>query len=718
VVEAEAGEMGAFQMKTPKFFYVACFVPLFAPAAAVRAEETPAPPRAVVENDRLAAVVDRSTGVLAALENKLTGETYTIGEDQFEFKTDSTAIRFQDVQLAALDVRGQTWNASYRQGQTKIEAVYTLDDHFLRKQLAIVFAQPTALLRAEVSRPRFATAGLKLMEYSYPKFGRKPGEEPCRTFFGRTAKGGLFAGVGMPFADTHLDGSQVHLAFAPHLKLAAGERFECEPVYFGVYRRLPNEADSGDEPSRSESDAMVAMTSAVLGPPRHGLAPMACGWHSEMQNYSYTSPADVEADMKSLDFLAECGIDWVSDSHPWGGEIDKINQLGADGRFQIGELTRQFLDHARQTGVQVVMWSTMTNSHPWWDGHGKGFRSDLPRWQSRPDKKRYDGTDGRYNGDLSSLLDRMPPGNCVANKPFMDWLSKLNLDIARDGQFRGWCVDGDFFGTGGYYTTIVPVTCLAEGHDHLPGDANFCCQRALARFIADVRKQQPQMYIFTCRPAQDLGVWALHNIDACFTLVEDGGPPDNLAAGDGIRKWSRIRVHRDFFPHYIDQPLLFPSCAGTDLAAHRWRSHEHLDFILLSALSSSPNQLFYLPTKGGIPDEDKATLRHWLDWGREYARFLLVRKDLPDWPTVDKVDGSAHIVEDQGLVFLFNSGKQPLEGRFALTDESIGLKRSEQFRVLQHYPVSEKQVIAKRGETILWQVPPETALVLEIQPAR
>jgi len=44
-----------------------------------------------------------------------------------------------------------------------------------------------------------------------------------------------------------------------------------------------------------------------------------------------------------------------------------------------------------------------------------------------------------------------------------------------------------------------------------------------------------------------------------------------------------------------------------------------------------------------------------------------------------------------------------------VTDESIGLKRSEQFRVLQHYPVSEKQVIAKRGETILWQVPPETA---------
>ena len=199
----------------PWCFYVACFVRLFAADAVIRAEETPAPPQAIVENDRLAAVVDRSTGALTALKNKLAGETYAIGVDEFQFETDSTTLRFQDAQLAALDVQPHTWKASYRQGQTTIEAVYTLGDHFLRKQLAVVFSQPTGLLRVEVSRPVFATADLKLMEYSYPKFGRKPGEEPCRTFFGRTAKGGFFTGIEMPFADARLEGSQVHLAFAP-----------------------------------------------------------------------------------------------------------------------------------------------------------------------------------------------------------------------------------------------------------------------------------------------------------------------------------------------------------------------------------------------------------------------------------------------------------------------------------------------------------------------
>ncbi len=82
---------------------------------------------------------------------------------------------------------------------------------------------------------------------------------------------------------------------------------------------------------------------------------------------------------------------------------------------------------------------------------------------------------------------------------------------------------------------------------------------------------------------------------------------------------------------------------------------------MLSALSSSPNQLYYLPTKTGIPDKDKAEIRKWLDWGRKNVEYLKVRKDLPDWPAPGKVDGSAHIVGDRGLVFLFNSGKTPLQ---------------------------------------------------------
>jgi hypothetical protein len=181
----------------------------------------------------------------------------------------------------------------------------------------------------------------------------------------------------------------------------------------------------------------------------------------------------------------------------------------------------------------------------------------------------------------------------------------------------------------------------------------------------------------------------------------------NVAKGDKIRNWSRVRVHYHFYPHYLDQPLLF-SIKST------WSS-EKIDYIMLSAFSCSPNQLYYMPTKAGIPDEDKAEIRKWLDWGRKNEEYLKVRKDLPDWPAAGKVDGSAHIIDEKGLIFLFNPNKYPLHGVFTLNEEDIGLKEQGNFRIAQEYPKSKVSVDARYGEMTSWEVPPETAVILEIQ---
>jgi hypothetical protein len=125
-----------------------------------------------------------------------------------------------------------------------------------------------------------------------------------------------------------------------------------------------------------------------------------------------------------------------------------------------------------------------------------------------------------------------------------------------------------------------------------------------------------------------------------------------------------------------------------------------------------------MPTKTGIPDENKTEIRKWLDWGRKNIEYLKVRKDLPTWPTAGEVDGSAHIVGGNGFVLLFNSNQEPLTADFALSEESIGLKAGSEYRISQHYPTGEKTVAASYGETIHWKVPAETVLILEIQPVR
>jgi len=176
--------------------------------------------------------------------------------------------------------------------------------------------------------------------------------------------------------------------------------------------------------------------------------------------------------------------------------------------------------------------------------------------------------------------------------------------------------------------------------------------------------------------------------------------------------WAVDLFHRDFFPHYLDQPLVFPTRQGGPGEPSNWPSG-HIDYIMLSALSCSPNQLYYIPTKTGIPEADKAELRKWLDWGRKNIAYLKVRKDLPDWPAAGKVDGSAHILQDHGYVFLFNPNAEAMEGTFSL-DESIGLVAGEQFRVGSVYPAGQTRENLARGQKVSWSIPAESAVILEI----
>ena len=665
---------------------------------------TQAAPTFVLENDALGLRFDRAAGTLIAIQNKLTGEVCQVGGDAFAVETLASRVDFSDARLVSFARQGNALTARYEAPALTIEVTYTLgqDRHFGEKRVVLTFQRSHGLKKVVLSRPSFSGADLRIVPYRYPKYGRKPGEEPISTYFARSGKGGLFTGVRMPFDASSATGQQVVLAYAPSLKVAAGEQVVCEPVYFGVYRRKPTDVEEKDLPLASESEAMLAMTAAILGPPRHGLVPMACGWHCEMEQGTYASEAAVEAEMRSLDFLAECGIDWLSDSHPWGGETEKMNSLVDDQPYQIGPLVRKFLDHARKLKIKVVMWPTMNNTHPW-SRLGKPFRADRPEWLMTI-----------ANPANKPAPIRRAKANCLANRPFCDWLQRINQAGLATGYYQSWAMDGSFFGDGGWYTTIIPVDCSSAQHDHLPGDSNYACQRALERWIADVRRQYPQMYIFMCRPPMDLGVWSLRNVDACFTLLETGTGNSNLAAGDSIRTWSRIRVHRDFFPHYLDQPLLFPSRSNRN-AKPNWPQGK-LDYILLSAFSSSPNQLYYLPTKTGIPAADKAEIRKWLDWGRKNVRYLQVRKDLPEWPGPGKVDGSAHVCGERGLVFLFNPNKEALDGRFSLTEEAIGLRGPGAFQVKQAYPPADRRVQLAHGKTVQWPVPGETALILDVQP--
>lgn len=661
----------------------------------------------VLENGKLRLSLERQSGTLTELGNQLTGEAYRIQGDDFRLQADTFELALADCRLESLEESAEEIRVNYDCGRRKIGVTYTLgaDDHFAEKRLRVVSDEDYGLRELVVSRPSFAASGLKLVPYPYQK---------NVTYFGRTTAGGFFTGLELPFDSSKLEGTQVTLGYVASLKVKAGEELQSEPIYLGVYRRGEGDQEQEGLPLPSESEAMVAMTSAIMGPPRHGLVPMACGAWSEMEHFTYQDQKQVRGDMKSLDFLLECGIDWVSDSHPWGGETAKMNALVEGQDYAIGPLYRQFLEHAQKIGIKLVMWPTINNTHPWWLGKGKPFRPDKPDWLMVPG-----GRDYLYRlEDGREFKGKAIEGNCLANQPFFDWLMRINLQGMETGFYSAWGMDGDFFGGPGF---VIPADCPSATHDHLPGDSNYACERALNRMFRQVREAYPEIHMEHARPGMDLGIWSFRDADVSFTIDEFAevkplpgfeDQPVNVSFGDKIRRWSRIRVHQHFFPHYLDQPQVFVAPESVDWG-QRWPS-ERIDYLMLSALSSSPKHLYYIPTKTGIPEEDKLEIKKWLDWGRQNIRYLLVRKDLPDWPGVGSVDGSAHLVSDRGYIFLFNPNKGSLGKEFSLTGESIGLESEGSFRIRQTYPVADETVTSDYGETVSWVVPGETAVVLEV----
>ncbi|MCU0982241.1 MAG: hypothetical protein MUF25_24055, partial [Pirellulaceae bacterium] len=218
---------------------------------------------------------------------------------------------------------------------------------------------------------------LELVSYRQPQLMNPKGQGPILTCFGRTARGGFFCGVELPFDASSQNANSVVLAYRPNLKIRAGPRLTCEPAYLGVYRKGASEQAPEGLPLRSESDAMVAMTAAILPPQQRRLGPLMCGWWSELYRGPYRTGGDVENHLGAVDFALDCGIDIISDPRTWAGELDKINVLREGEELQLGELALKVAASARHKGARWVFWPTMGNSDPW----GNNTDGD-PQWRN------------------------------------------------------------------------------------------------------------------------------------------------------------------------------------------------------------------------------------------------------------------------------------------------------------------------------------------------
>jgi hypothetical protein len=110
--------------------------------------------------------------------------------------------------------------------------------------------------------------------------------------------------------------------------------------------------------------------------------------------------------------------------------------------------------------------------------------------------------------------------NCMGHAPFVEWLEQIIRGRLQSGLYDGFSLDGDFAGGPGF--TGLRCRCHAENHDHLAGDANYACQRAVACLLARIRRDFPDCYIWLMRPMMEaaparesigIGLASVANID-------------------------------------------------------------------------------------------------------------------------------------------------------------------------------------------------------------
>ena len=130
----------------------------------------------------------------------------------------------------------------------------------------------------------------------------------------------------------------------------------------------------------------------------------------------------------------------------------------------------------------------------------------------------------------------------------------------------------------------------------------------------------------------------------------------------------------------------------------------------------------------------------WRVWASHNHRYLRIKRDLFPAPGYARVDGSAHVVEDRGFLFLFPTGLQP-NSHTTQDDEGIaakvrdyekavrasiklnrwlGLEENPQavFTIREVYPVEGRPLgTYNYGDTLLYDMPRDSAVIVSLEPA-
>ncbi|MBQ7827619.1 MAG: hypothetical protein IJ386_05070 [Clostridia bacterium] len=620
------------------------------------------------------ALVFDGEGRIIQLKNKLTGEVYPVQDKGEYFVIDGKRMeRCGTPEITCTDtcvsLKFDTFTVKYEVRLSYIEKTVTLTTH----EVGVV-------------------EKVGVLNLTFPDATDIHYHDDCTIWhcpmctYARHEKGGIYYGLAYPYWD-----SETEMVFSPYLPLTAGEEFISEKAFIGAFEKKGKIVSShGPYPGKRKLRYHDGFDQAHSGLGQHfvgGKVPDDVGIPEEEQD---------EGEIRAMrqffrDYLGEMPLPedgyFVWQNGWWAGlncadraHVDVMNRIGvrdvmtaamyfghanhpscqpnfitdvkfdplrfprvtdkktrittlADGHHHnetasedtVTEYTEEFsapadyddmIRYGMEKGVHITSFSTPNNSY-----------ANYPEWLGRDEN----GDPYKYFGTTLS---------CPACKDFMDHHFEMLCEVIDTYSPRMFFFDGRWMSYREIacgYPSIGEDPCYSEGHGHLPGHSRYMEWKNIRDFKRRLRERYPEMCFEQYYGLKRGGTWALSYFNSDENYYE-------VANADDLRFQAWHNEMDRFRPTYMHFANIMA------------KTVEEFKYAMISAISTSSYcqlaSAFHLLRES---DEAVEFFKKWRGWASENAAYLRHKENLFGCPGDVKVDGSAHIIDGEGWVFLFDT---------------------------------------------------------------
>ena len=664
-------------------------------------------------NEKLKVIIS-NTGKLLSVENLLASEKYAFESDAFELDTDRGLLSNEDKKPAGVKKEKTCIIYQFDYGRIKVDLVYTLkgENGFIRRALRIVNKTPLRVKNLKMGRIKFSKPADESIHYM--TFWMSPTVE-----FVRFEKGGMFTGIENPFYRADIDEKGVALSFEPGLILKAGQGYESEPQFIGVYRKSGIMIEDSARPfrysngsghipiDRNESRAMRAFALDYLAPLQKTLLNI---------NYQFFHPLpqmprndkDKWYFLKTIDTFSDIEGDTIifKPLHPYrkpDSKTDYWNLLPEEKTATA----RQIADYAEKKGISYGFYMGCA-AHG-----GEGNSAGLP---FRPDKRSWKKMDAK---------GRRAPDNCIGDDEFYEWWFRVHDNTIKKYKLSNWSWDPSLGSA---------MNCYDEKHGHIAGKGAYKGWRRCIELTGRLKKSTPGLFIQGFYGTKHFGLWGLKHTDqhevyneqtACVCTHHTQISDDRQNA-DGLRFQNYWCMRFRFLPTVPGHALVHRmSEGGFDRELIKAWDFYGWRYSLMSALAISGSVMpAILPYESDLVPGYKEFYKKWTRWAKKNFQYVKYTEPFGQQVQAGSVDGYARIKGDHGFVFLFNGNPRPSEITFEVGDE-INLQQKGDYEFVELYPSDKGKLVLDnhgvsvftRGRKAAMTIPANSCKLLELKRA-